>query len=122
MSLTHGLRPPDDAAVSVRTDRVWIIGQQRITGELLLVLWVVDQHGVDHFLFVQVGPKHPQEGLSAGANLNYKGRFKEKPLTGHGNELLQVLVNVLKIPHNVDVITSVSESSGLSFILLLTLS
>lgn len=69
MCLTHGLRPPDEAAVFVVADRVWVVSQQRIFRELLLIGWAVDQHNVHHFLFVQDGLEHPHDGLSAGAKL-----------------------------------------------------
>ncbi len=74
MCLTHGLRPPDEAAIFVGADRVWVVRvwvlcQQRILRELLPIGWAVDQHNVHHFLFVQDGLEDPHVGLFAGAKL-----------------------------------------------------
>ena len=66
---THGLRPPDEAASSVGTDRVWVVSQQRTVWQQLITNWTVDQHHVHHFLFVQDGLEDPHDGLSAGAKL-----------------------------------------------------
>ena len=67
--LTHGLRPPDEAAIFKSADGVWVVSQQRIFRELLLIGWAVDQHGVHHFLFIEDGLKHPHDGRSTGAKL-----------------------------------------------------
>lgn len=69
---THGLWPPDEDVFfsSVSTDGVRvIIGQLGVLGEAPVIMWAVDQHGIHHFLFVQGGLEHSQDGRSTKAKL-----------------------------------------------------
>ena len=97
VSPTHGLRPPDEATISVSTDSGRLVSQQRISWDQLLIGWAVDQDSVHHFLFVQGGLEHPHDGLGAGAKLEeikqdtMKGNAQMRRLTYIKCKLFYVL-------------------------------
>lgn len=69
---THGLWSPDEDVFfsSVSTDGVRVvIGKLGVLGEAPVIVRSVDQHSIHHFLFVQGGLEHSQDGWSTEAKL-----------------------------------------------------